>query len=861
MDQIALLDHLESGGPISRPNVGNDFGEKYFERLLGYFGSDNEKLLALGSHWRKLLAPTDHSPWVYRAGGIYERSLGNWQASANAFVAAGDHSLDPQHRVSFKVGAIDSLGRAGKLKESQDLAKALHRRLKVLGNPGLAARAMLNLGNVLVYQDRMTEARKVLKKAERELAFAGLDLEAASAKLGLSSTHLFGGNPRTAEKLANDVEELAKSLDAEYLADLARLNLALVFVVTGRSDQAYELLSHLKQSLESSAVDSARVSEYLADAFFQLNLWSEAEEAYREVKSLPTKLTPLHDANINLGLGQSLLALGRHNDATPHLLSAEKLYAKLNNRAWQAVCLRLLAIADFEAGKTKKAIVKLHQAAKFASDSPFHLCQILLSLSQFGENHIDSAYRLIKRHGYLDLEWQVHYLRACKAIKPGIHYRKMFKSILVGRMATRSVAARLGFLKDKEAALRAFLGWLLSQPSGEKVKEAKSVIEQIRSATLLDEILRQESVPSAVKDVFRKLQIEIGSGFDTAPTGHARLQPSGVVSMSRAQKAVTDGLMTLNVTSWSSHSEQSESVILAETNSGLRILHGDKVSNPLLSDAEIQKILRWLPFELLAPMTDRNVNPDAALNLLKKLSNAFPMVWESQHRLICPDGMAWRIPWSLCGLLAGKSEEYGIAMHPRMTSSFSGGLSPKSRAVVWLGLAKDLPFAEKEAEAIAGNFQCCPIITNAKEARGSLDGEYDAIHVVSHAIHRPTNPMLSTIEFPDGPIFATEIARSNLKVRLATLSACETGSISLQSKSEPDGLARAFIARGAQSTVASLWPLDDEAAFRQFKSLYEAVLKDHHINSALFHSRCICREWNAHPYFWGALALYSGYPQ
>jgi len=133
------------------------------------------------------------------------------------------------------------------------------------------------------------------------------------------------------------------------------------------------------------------------------------------------------------------------------------------------------------------------------------------------------------------------------------------------------------------------------------------------------------------------------------------------------------------------------------------------------------------------------------------------------------------------------------------------------------------------------------------------------VHVVSHAVHRPRNPALSTIEFPDGPVFSHEIARSRLKVRLATLSACETGSVSIASRSEPDGIARAFLARGAQSVIASQWPLDDEAAYRQFNLFFDALIDGYPITEALHGARVACRDWRAHPYYWGALALYAGY--
>ena len=52
--------------------------------------------------------------------------------------------------------------------------------------------------------------------------------------------------------------------------------------------------------------------------------------------------------------------------------------------------------------------------------------------------------------------------------------------------------------------------------------------------------------------------------------------------------------------------------------------------------------------------------------------------------------------------------------------------------------------------------------------------------------------MFSSLEFCDDAIYATDIALSGAKVGLVTLSACDTGTMSLVTREEPDGLARAF---------------------------------------------------------------------
>jgi hypothetical protein len=331
------------------------------------------------------------------------------------------------------------------------------------------------------------------------------------------------------------------------------------------------------------------------------------------------------------------------------------------------------------------------------------------------------------------------------------------------------------------------------------------------------------------------------------------------LSVSKAQRIATDALLELELATRPEMAVTTDGIVVAETCRGINLLMGRKAVSLPMSEDELNHQLRWLSFEISAPMADRLADPAPANHLLSQLATQFTELWESDAKWICPDGLTWRIPWSLCSHFSNHPRTWPIAMHPRMTHGYQGGLSIDHRAMIWLGDSPDLPFAAREAEAIAAQFRDARIITTQREARESLNESCEILHVVSHAVHRPNNPMLSSIQFSDGPIFAYEIAQSQLRLRLATLSACETGSISLATRSEPDGLARAFIARGAESVVASQWPLDDESGFIQFSAIYKALMSKCDLPEAIFRAQCICRAWREHPYYWGALALYSGY--
>lgn len=854
MDIEVLIDAVEtteSAAALLRPYRGQEgLSAAYFGRLLSIYGDDVTRAVRLARHWRAFATYGDQPALAYRAKGFADRIAGRWRESARAFVRAGELAANERDRLSFAIGAVDGFARAGQVEEALRLGLRLADGLESLGAPELAARARLNTANALLWAERGPEARELYGRAIPVFQAAGMVMEEASARLGLSTTHLYGGDPAVAAAGAEAGRALCEEHGLEYIGALCALNLAHFALVQGRADEAFARLVELRPRLEDSPADLARVHEYLGDACLRLNLFTEAAEAYRTALASPT-LPAASRAHVLLGLGEA------ERDPQAFAQAAER-YRRMGNGPWRAAAL---------AGRVglrpwaPRALRDAREAFGAAGSSPYHQtlalfaeAEALVARGKDGGEVIGKAERIARRYGYRRFAWRAHALRARMAGNPLPHYRRMFAEIVRERFTVTSVAARTGFLEDKSAALGAYLSELLTDATPAHVAEAREVIRRTRAATLLDEILQSGSLhlDPRRQERLEALRTQVAAEAGQEPTPDAR----GAVSAHPKRGAWMEATHILGALDKAVPPAIVEgAVVFAEVEDRLWAIVGDEAVRLPISVRELEETLEWLWFELRVPTADRDAPADEAMDLLCDLHRNLIAPWMNANGRtphLCPDSLLWRVPWS--ALLPNSGP---LSLHP----SLGGGqrLGQIDRVAVWIDTPPDLPNALAEEETLRRRFPQARFLRTRAEVMASWDEAWDLVHVVGHARHNPENPMFSALLFSDGPLYAAEIARGGLRARFACLSACETGALSHAVRAEPDGLVRAFLARGGEGVLASLWPLDDEAAARFFASLYNHLEPCDDLTQAVDRARSEVREWRPHPYFWASLSLFGGY--
>jgi CHAT domain-containing protein len=107
----------------------------------------------------------------------------------------------------------------------------------------------------------------------------------------------------------------------------------------------------------------------------------------------------------------------------------------------------------------------------------------------------------------------------------------------------------------------------------------------------------------------------------------------------------------------------------------------------------------------------------------------------------------------------------------------------------------------------------------------------------------------------DGILTAAEVAQMDLRgTQLVVLSACETGLGDVHNGEGVYGLRRALVLAGAETQVASLWKVADDATKDLMVEYYGRLLKGEGRSAALREAQrtMIISKERSHPYYWAA---------
>jgi len=196
-----------------------------------------------------------------------------------------------------------------------------------------------------------------------------------------------------------------------------------------------------------------------------------------------------------------------------------------------------------------------------------------------------------------------------------------------------------------------------------------------------------------------------------------------------------------------------------------------------------------------------------------------------------------------------------------------------------------LPASEQELERIQLLYPHRLIFNRRQATESALVkqiGEYEIVHLATHALSDKQSSMLSAIVLADEPHFATRTTAAakttdgialdgalhaqevyNLKperTRLVVLSSCRSGLGDERRNEALGGLAQAFLVAGVPAVVASLWDIDDDSAAGLMEKFHAA----HRVNKlpfgqALRQAQLSFLQTSSvkrrHPFFWATFIV------
>lgn len=197
--------------------------------------------------------------------------------------------------------------------------------------------------------------------------------------------------------------------------------------------------------------------------------------------------------------------------------------------------------------------------------------------------------------------------------------------------------------------------------------------------------------------------------------------------------------------------------------------------------------------------------------------------------VLTPSGLFGHIPWPLLPSLAG----VGVTVARSATAWVSApDVGPPTRTLLVAG--PRLGRGEEEIDACAAPWQEVTLLAGPAASVANTLAAFpkaDLVHVAAHGHHHPQNPLFSSADLADGPVFGYEVQALGTVPDIVIFSACDLGRRT--SSDDPLGLATALLHSGVRTVLASPAAIADAAAARLMPGLHARLATGRPVADAL----------------------------
>lgn len=297
------------------------------------------------------------------------------------------------------------------------------------------------------------------------------------------------------------------------------------------------------------------------------------------------------------------------------------------------------------------------------------------------------------------------------------------------------------------------------------------------------------------------------------------------------------------------------------------------VSVALATDAEnLVEAIRFFRDGLKSPADTRSWQTASSRIYQSILAPVLPAIGSGiKHLNIIPEGPMHYLPFAALMNEEGRFlvQDFTVSVAPSASIlKLCRERNPKRWSYMLLLADPDgrLPGARSEVLSIASESPSRRhALVGAEASQATLENvaaNYDIIHFATHGNFNSRTPWESHLELHGDPLTVDEIGDLSLDaVYLVTLSACETALSSGLVSDIPEGdewvgLNQAFLAAGAPSVMASLWPIDDRVSESFMTDFYDNLGSDGKAVALADAQRDFIEDpATRHPFYWAAFTL------
>jgi CHAT domain-containing protein len=744
------------------------------------------------------------------------------------------------------------------------------------------------LHNMAVSYVRVNDFRRALTTYQRARDFAlthDMSILVGQADYNIARLHYLRGDYHRALSMLRVARDTCSSGGDEYHVALCHLDLSEIYLEFNMSAEAAEAAGQAIVSFKQLGMryERAKAVVNVAIAMGQGENATRALQLFLQARRIfVSEKNQVFPSIIDLYRAVVLVRTGRQMEARKLCMTAMKTFSALGLRSKAIECHLLLACLYLNSHDLLSAEKHCAEALRslMSIECPVLNCQ---ANTIMGQIHA-SAGKEGRSYGAYGRARQ-----SLEGLRKSIHGEEL----------------KIAFMKDRVQIYEALVAYCVKHKHQSKgMIETFEYIEEAKSRSLLDILSTSRSTSGLAPQAktgqagrFSELREELNWYYHKVELALLKQASTGETVALQAELQRRERELLRLSREYSQDDEEglwwsaaltidqvrqalpADSIILEYFQAQDRIVvvllsHDQLDIVPLANLSEVTTSLQGLAFQLakfrIGPEYERTFAGILLKSIRSHLDNLYKALigpirkrMRARHIVIAPHGVLHHLPFQ--ALFDGQQyliDEFTVSYAPSASTYAlcQARSTQRSRKSLILGIPDQAtPFVQEEVTSIAA---CLP---NAELLLGSnataerlreIGRQSQFIHIATHGHFRRDSPMFSGIRLGGSYLSLYDLYQLELPAELIALSGCSTGLNVVAAGDELLGLGRGLIHAGAETSLLSLWDVQDQSAAQLMTSFYYRLLvcgrtKTDALQQAMQHVRL---EY-PHPYHWAPFIL------